>query len=520
LRWIGGLAWLQRARFRDVRVMEYAWQNQLNRLATRMGLHKTLLLIESPHISSPMVIGHLRPVILFPVGLITGLSPEQLEAIFVHELAHIRRYDFVVNLVQTWIETIFFYHPASWWISARIRDEREHCCDDIAVAFADPMAYARALTELESRRLAAVQMAPALQGRRKHLLHRIKRLLAPEAQTQNTRSKAMYAVMLLFTLVLMTWISPRVSFAREVIAEGITTSIGILENSLPPFISSPWKKEALPASPEASSAELAEISPLPDLYVTLALNDTPPPAPRAFQVPPVPPVPPVPAVPPVPPFPPMPPIHFQFNGDSTTATFDEEAWEKSRVEWEQAHEKWQADFQKQWEGYGKAWEEFGKQFEKNFEAYNDEENEVEVEVDARRLREMNHRSEEMSHRRLEEMERLRELQHDQMENQREEMRRQQEHMREEMEHVREQAERARVDAGRARAHAEEIRARIETVEKELRRELLRDGLIESERGPLNIKNNGKHLEINGKKLEGQQEEKYRRILERFEEVND
>ncbi|TAE48563.1 MAG: M56 family metallopeptidase, partial [Bacteroidetes bacterium] len=103
LRWIGGLAWLQRARFRDVRVMEYAWQNQLNRLASRMGLHKTLLLIESPHISSPMVIGHLRPVILFPVGLITGLSPEQLEAIFVHELAHIRRYDFVVNLVQTWI---------------------------------------------------------------------------------------------------------------------------------------------------------------------------------------------------------------------------------------------------------------------------------------------------------------------------------------------------------------------------------------------------------------------------------
>ena len=83
-----------------------------------------------------MVVGWLRPVILLPASALTGLAPSQLEAVIAHELAHIRRHDYLVNLFQTTVETLLFYHPASWWISRQIRAEREHCCDDVAVSCA------------------------------------------------------------------------------------------------------------------------------------------------------------------------------------------------------------------------------------------------------------------------------------------------------------------------------------------------------------------------------------------------
>src|SRR5205085_4811162 len=88
---------------------------------------------------------------LLPVAALANLSPAQAQAILAHELAHIRRHDFVVNLLQTIAETVLFYHPAIWWLSNRIRVEREHCCDDIAVdVCGDPLVYVEALTELAS----------------------------------------------------------------------------------------------------------------------------------------------------------------------------------------------------------------------------------------------------------------------------------------------------------------------------------------------------------------------------------
>ena len=79
----------------------------------------------------PTVIGSLRPVVLLPVSALAGMSPSQLDAILAHELAHIRRHDYLVNLLQTLVETLLFYHPAVWWLSRRIRIERENCCDDL-----------------------------------------------------------------------------------------------------------------------------------------------------------------------------------------------------------------------------------------------------------------------------------------------------------------------------------------------------------------------------------------------------
>ena len=106
-----------------------------------------------PRVDVPTVIGWLKPVVLLPASALAGLSPNQVEAILAHELAHIRRHDYLVNLLQTLVETLLFYHPAVWWLSRRIRAERENCCDDLAVSLCgDPVAYAAALAELEDLR--------------------------------------------------------------------------------------------------------------------------------------------------------------------------------------------------------------------------------------------------------------------------------------------------------------------------------------------------------------------------------
>jgi hypothetical protein len=112
--------------------------------------------LESSLVSVPTAVGWLRPAILLPASAFTGLTPQQLEAVLAHELAHIRRHDYLVNVLQTGVETLLFYHPAVWWVSRQIRAEREHVCDDMAVRVTgDAMTYARALTRIERLRTAA-----------------------------------------------------------------------------------------------------------------------------------------------------------------------------------------------------------------------------------------------------------------------------------------------------------------------------------------------------------------------------
>src|SRR4030095_13888079 len=119
-------------------------------------LFRSVHVVESIAVEVPTVIGWMRPVILLPVAAVAALTPAQVEAILAHELAHIRRHDYAVNLLQTTAETLLFYHPAVWWISKRIRAEREHCCDDVAVRVCgDAVSYAHALAELEAWRAAS-----------------------------------------------------------------------------------------------------------------------------------------------------------------------------------------------------------------------------------------------------------------------------------------------------------------------------------------------------------------------------
>jgi len=184
LRLVFALTHTKRLKRRGITVIVARWQKRLTHLCKRMKVTQSVCLLESTLVQVPTAIGWLRPVILLPASVFIGLTPRQLESILAHELAHVRRYDYFFNLLQTVVETLLFYHPAVWWISSRIRIERERCCDDIAVKVCGDMrTYARALAILEELRNVLPQLAIATRG--DSLLHRIRRILnAPATQSK------------------------------------------------------------------------------------------------------------------------------------------------------------------------------------------------------------------------------------------------------------------------------------------------------------------------------------------------
>ena len=175
-------AWWSTERVRRVGThpVSQAMEAAVARLARNLGVRRRISLSESTLIDVPTVIGWIRPTILMPMGALAGLSVQQLEAVISHELAHIRRHDYLVNGLQNVAETLFFYHPGVWWISRQIRVEREHCCDDVAVATCgNSVAYARALASLEEGR--QHRAALALAATDGPLLTRVRRLLGTPA---------------------------------------------------------------------------------------------------------------------------------------------------------------------------------------------------------------------------------------------------------------------------------------------------------------------------------------------------
>jgi len=146
------------------------------KLSRRLGVARAVKLVNSAVVEVPTVIGWLRPAVLIPVGCLVGLSASQLEGLLAHELAHIRRHDYLVNIFQSVVETLLFYHPATWWVSKQICREREHCCDDLAISISgDPLSYAKALSFLAEHQSSISVVALGASGG--SLATRIRRLL-------------------------------------------------------------------------------------------------------------------------------------------------------------------------------------------------------------------------------------------------------------------------------------------------------------------------------------------------------
>jgi uncharacterized protein involved in exopolysaccharide biosynthesis/beta-lactamase regulating signal transducer with metallopeptidase domain len=166
---------VEQLRNRDHEPVDVGWMETLDDLRCRLGVSRPVRLLKSALVEVPTVIGWFRPVILLPAAALTGLTPGQLETILAHELAHVRRLDYVVNAFQCLVETLMFYHPVAWWISGCIREEREDCCDDLVIRVCgDKVGYARALATLEGLRVELPEWAFAASGG--SLLNRIRRL--------------------------------------------------------------------------------------------------------------------------------------------------------------------------------------------------------------------------------------------------------------------------------------------------------------------------------------------------------
>lgn len=160
----------------DIEPLSAEWQARVAKLRERLGVRRAVLVLRSARVHVPIVVGWLRPVILVPISAFTGLTPWHLELIVMHELAHVRRHDYLVNLLQVVVETLLFYHPVVRWVSRVVREEREHCCDDLVVARSgDALGYARALTELAGAQSLRLQTSVGSDGGK--LLVRIKRLV-------------------------------------------------------------------------------------------------------------------------------------------------------------------------------------------------------------------------------------------------------------------------------------------------------------------------------------------------------
>ena len=242
----GGLVYARRLKSAGTRPAAHAWQERFAELSRRLCVKRAVRLLESARVQVPTAVGWLRPVVLLPASALTGLTPRQLEVVLAHELAHIRRHDYLVNLLQTAVETLLFYHPAAWWVAGRVRAEREHVCDDMAVSATggDALNYARALTALERLRpRPRPQLALAADGG--SLRSRVMRLVGAPAAPRHTPP-----------------LLAGVAFAAALVATVACTGAVLSQNKKPAGNETGAAKgEVANAAGERSSVEVASLSP-------------------------------------------------------------------------------------------------------------------------------------------------------------------------------------------------------------------------------------------------------------------
>jgi bla regulator protein blaR1 len=207
LRFAAGIVYVKYLRIQALPA-EIRWNQLLARLCDQLGIRRIIQLSESIQVHAPIVIGYLKPVVLMPIGLLSGLNVQQIEIILIHELEHIRSHDYLINFLQSLGETLFFFNPFVWILSSWIRTEREHCCDDAVLREGyDPKLYATTLYELESSRLKGTQLALALTGNKNQLLNRIKRIMEHSAKNHKGKEKFIPVLLLVLGLVFASWLS-------------------------------------------------------------------------------------------------------------------------------------------------------------------------------------------------------------------------------------------------------------------------------------------------------------------------
>jgi len=232
---------VQRLRYHRTSAPSAYWSGRVAELAQRIGIKRAVQILESSAVKAPMMAGVLKPVILTPLGLLAQLPPQEVEAILLHELAHIRRKDYLTNLLQCFAEVLFFFNPAVLWISSLIREERENCCDDIAVG--ETHSKKDLINALVSfQEYGHSQYTLAFAGRKNHLLRRVKRIVHRDDKTLDVREKFFLLVCLFITAGLT------LAYARQTPAPVKTAKVEMIWQA-PPVEDVPATDQLRPEKP-------------------------------------------------------------------------------------------------------------------------------------------------------------------------------------------------------------------------------------------------------------------------------
>lgn len=218
LRFVVNLLQIRNLKRNGISDVDTYWTSRVAEWQDKLDISRKVQLFFSEKISVPMTMGAFKPVILLPIAAMNNLTQDQLEAILLHELAHIKRHDYLLNIIQTIVETILFFNPFIWLISRIIRKEREHCCDDVVLSYMNtPLPYARALAELETNRHHTLALAAT--GNKHQLLNRIKRIMEMKKKPVNYTQFGVAAILITALIVSIAWFSPAMAQTKKTVTK-------------------------------------------------------------------------------------------------------------------------------------------------------------------------------------------------------------------------------------------------------------------------------------------------------------
>ena len=378
MKWFTGLGYLRKL-YRTRQDASVKLQTCLDQLLEGAGIGRLVEIYESSDIDIPITFRHIKPLILMPLGIAAQIDPKQLEALIAHELAHIVRRDYLVNLFVSLIEIVFFYHPLTWWITQKIEEERERACDDQVIAWQiDKVIYVKALLQITS--LSPNKLSLAASGTSKKLLERVKRIFNTTYENSRTMEKLIVALLILSSIFLLAFQAvqtdetsqtapqeavPQISSSTpagvvdtvpkksEATSRIITTFDG---QEIEIFSKNGMLQELIVNGKAIDEADRAQYQELVErVYASIPAPPAPPippgpPVPSAPTAPPAPPTPPLPPSPPVPPAPPAPPsgIHDRHHAESN-AWHEEHLLELEQLLWEEKELEQKQEEQIQWQ---------------------------------------------------------------------------------------------------------------------------------------------------------------------------
>jgi beta-lactamase regulating signal transducer with metallopeptidase domain len=545
VRFMGGVWAINRLRGSASKNISDDWKQRLAGLSDSLGIRRIVQMAESARVTVPMTAGWLKPIILLPIGMLSNMPPAHVEMILLHELSHIRRHDYLMNVIQGLVEIMFFFHPAIWWLSDGVRTEREHCCDDRVLSLkGDPLAYAKALhaaaAAVKPRGIAKGSLLPktglALTGENGELLERIHRILNREMKNTiySTRFTASTVMVVGLCLFLMLAPSPSKKAADQ--------EASVPQLDMTTSLSSDQRSWAVTDTVPPKSREVTIVKNTRGVVTELYVNGKLVPSSeygkyeaeisRAGGKVPTPPTPPTPSsgnnvtLPPMPPMPSMampavaPPMpdsarwaelnrHLTEVTNRITASmanFDDAEFEKKMAEYEKEMEKWatlmERDAERWAELYEKDMERWGEAYGKEMEAWAERyEKEMETNMNSKEWKQWEKEMEAWGESFGKNMEAMAiKLDTDYSKS---------------MKEFGVSMESFGKSMEAFGAKMEAFGERMKELEAEIQRELVRDGILDNEEQRFSLKMTKDAMYVDGVKLSDRLTEKYRGIIRKY-----